>query len=128
MQVSIDDKSDFYSDTTRIEIVLNNLLSNAIKYADTNRPNPFVDVRVDTNDLGVTICVADNGEGIAPEYLPRIFEMFFRATNRSTGSGLGLYIVSEIVHKMGGTIEVDSKIGEGSNFVVTLPDLAKESC
>jgi signal transduction histidine kinase len=79
---------------------------------------------VERNGTGVTISVVDNGEGISAELIPRIFEMFFRATDRSTGSGIGLYIVSEMVNKMQGRIEVQSVKGEGSKFLVWLPDLS----
>jgi len=67
--------------------------------------------------------VSDNGEGIGGEFLPKIFDMFFRATKKSNGSGIGLYIVNEIVQKMKGSVEVESVKGEGSKFIVTLPDL-----
>jgi PAS domain S-box-containing protein len=113
----------FWGDGKRIAVILNNLISNAIKYADSERKNSFVEVSVDNSEKGVIICVSDNGEGIAKDYLPKIFDMFFRATQRSTGSGIGLYIVNEIVHKMEGTIEVTSVKGEGSKFMVTLPNL-----
>ena len=65
----------------------------------------------------------DNGQGIETKHLAKIFDMFFRATQNSTGSGIGLYIVKEIVQKMNGSIEVESSPGRGSKFFITLPDL-----
>lgn len=123
-KISIAPDLKFSSDGKRISIILNNLISNAIKYSDLRKRCSFVEVSVLKNGNGVTISVSDNGEGISNEYLPRIFEMFFRATSRSTGSGIGLYIVSEIVNKMQGKVDVKSVKGEGTEFQVWLPDLA----
>ena len=117
----------FSSDGKRISIILNNLISNAIKYADADKADPFVEVSVVRNGSGVTISVIDNGEGIESKYLLNIFDMFFRATQRSTGSGIGLYIVKEIVQKMNGTIEVESIPRQGTKFFITLPDLGRLS-
>lgn len=114
---------NFHSDSKRITVVLNNLISNAIKYADISKPDPYVEVRVDKSPDGVTICVADNGDGIDEEHLPKIFDMFYRATQKSSGSGIGLYIVNEITQKMKGTLKVESIKRVGSKFFVNLPNL-----
>jgi len=123
-KIDISPDLKFSSDGKRISIILNNLISNAIKYADTEKENPFVEVRVDRHVNGVTLCVIDNGQGIETKHLAKIFDMFFRATQNSTGSGIGLYIVKEIVQKMSGSIEVESSPGRGSKFFITLPDLS----
>jgi signal transduction histidine kinase len=60
--------------------------------------------------------------GIQKEKQSRIFEMYYRATDRSQGSGLGLFIVKEIILKLGGTIEVKSSLGAGSTFIIQIPD------
>jgi signal transduction histidine kinase len=72
---------------------------------------------------GVDILAQDNGIGISKENLNRIFEMFYRATSLSTGSGLGLYIVKETTDKLGGKIEVNSSPGEGSTFNLFIPNI-----
>jgi signal transduction histidine kinase len=64
--------------------------------------------------------VIDNGDGIDEKHLPRIFDMFYRGYEKSAGSGIGLYIAKEIVQKLQGSIEVRTKVGEGSEFVVEL--------
>lgn len=125
-RISIPADLKFTSDEKRISVILNNLVSNAIKYSDLRKKDSFVEVSVVKNGKGVVVCVSDNGEGISEEHLPRIFDMFFRATSRSMGSGIGLYIVNEMVNKMQGTVEVVSVRGEGSKFFVKLPDLAGE--
>ncbi len=121
--VTVSPDLNFRSDAKRISVILNNLISNAIKYSDVYKTNPFIEIKVDETAEGVTLCVADNGEGINDDQLPKIFEMFYRATQRSTGSGIGLYIVNEITQKLKGKIEVESKFGEGSKFYVRLPNI-----
>ena len=120
-KISVAPQLNFSGDRKRIEVILSNLISNAIKYADVSKPNPFVEVRVEKSDEGVLILVADNGEGIDELHVPKIFDMFYRATQLSTGSGIGLYIVNEMIQKMNGKIEVRSKKGIGSTFHIYLP-------
>ncbi len=116
-------RGPFYSDSKRLTIILNNLVANAIKYHNPSVENPFIEVRVEQNEQSVVILVSDNGNGIAAEHIDKIFQMFYRATEASKGSGLGLYIVRETVEKLSGTISVKSTLGEGSTFKVTLPSL-----
>ena len=70
---------------------------------------------------GAHITIADNGIGIKEAYLEKIFEMFYRATQKSNGSGIGLYIVKEAVDKLNGTITVESTFGEGTTFKLMFP-------
>ena len=119
--VTVSPDLNFRSDSKRISVILNNLISNAIKYAAVYKLNPYIEITISKTVEGVIICVGDNGEGINEEQLPKIFDMFYRATQLSTGSGIGLYIVSEITQKLKGKIEVESKFGEGSKFFVSLP-------
>jgi signal transduction histidine kinase len=67
--------------------------------------------------------VSDNGRGIHPEHIDNVFEMFYRATEDSQGSGLGLYIVKETVEKLQGTIYVRSTAREGTTFTLEIPNL-----
>ncbi|HEX5168021.1 MAG TPA: PAS domain S-box protein [Cyclobacteriaceae bacterium] len=121
--VSVKQENEFYSSPTRLNIIFNNLISNAIKYADIRKDDPYLKIDVKTGDRQVTISIADNGEGIPSESVPKIFDMFFRASSRGTGSGLGLYIVREAIRKLGGTVDVHSEYGKGTEFIVTLPNL-----
>jgi len=118
-------KEPFHSDGGRLTIVLQNVISNAIKYLDKEKVNPFVRIRVGDTPEGVQIEVEDNGIGIEEQYKDRIFEMFFRASERSYGSGLGLYITRQVVDKLNGNIRLDSKAGRGTNFMISLPDLVR---
>jgi len=102
----------FSSDPDRVKVILHNLISNAIKYADLSKPNPFLQIEVLSNNL----IVSDNGIGIEKEKQQKIFDMYYRGTDRSKGSGLGLFIVKEILLKIEGTVEVISAKGEGTTF------------
>lgn len=109
-------------DRGKILQVLNNLLSNAIKFSS---PESCVEIRAGQRGEWVTLSVRDEGRGIAPSELPLLFKKFSRTSTRPTGgeksTGLGLYIVSEIVKLHGGSISVESKPGKGSRFTVRLP-------
>jgi PAS domain S-box-containing protein len=109
------------TDITRLNVVLNNLISNAIKYHDPRKDNRFVKVSGKANDKSCYITIEDNGLGIVEEYQDKIFDMFYRASENSNGSGLGLYIVKETLEKINGRISFESKPMAGSKFVVELP-------
>ncbi len=113
------------TDGSRLKIVLSNLITNCIKYHNYGQENPKVEVNVqlDYEEKIAKIEILDNGLGIDESHLEQIFEMFFRASNNKvTGSGLGLYIVKDTINKIGGKIDVDSKLGEGTSFTITLFD------
>jgi PAS domain S-box-containing protein len=121
--IEIDQTIPFYTPTTRLEIILKNLISNAVKYADLRKTNPYLKVKVKCSPVAAEIRIEDNGEGIPEDAKPKIFDMFYRASANGTGSGLGLYIVKEAVQKIGGTIQVHSQFGAGTEFVVDVPNL-----
>ncbi len=106
-------------DRARLEQMVSHLLSNALKYG-AGKP---VQVRVETSAEQVRLCVTDEGIGIAPESLPRLFGRFQRAVSERHygGLGLGLYFTRQIVESLGGTISVRSAPGAGATFRVDLP-------
>lgn len=106
------------ADPVRTRQVLDNLLENAIKYSPEGGLI-VVQCRVDNRE--VTVSVADEGVGIAPEHLNRLFEKFYRVKTDLAGTGLGLPVASEIVEKQGGRIWASSTPGKGSTFCFTLP-------
>jgi signal transduction histidine kinase len=111
----------FFSDYTQLKIILGNLIGNAVKYHNVEQADPFIAVRFFSKQNELVIEVEDNGTGIAKQYQEKIFNMFFRASTQSEGTGLGLYIVGEAVVKLQGKIKVFSEVGKGSTFTVTLP-------
>lgn len=110
-----------HSDARRLRVIVTNLLSNAIRYSDLNKERPIVIIEGTASQKETVLVVEDNGQGIKAEHQTRVFDMFFRATENSKGSGLGLYIAKETVQRLGGTITLKSQLGSGSTFQVTLP-------
>lgn len=112
----------FYSDYSRLLIIFNNIISNAVRYRDSWKEDSWLKVRIHTTEESVHIQFSDNGVGIADEYVEKVFKMFFRANADSKGSGLGLYIVKSACEKLNGTIQVSSKLGEGTVFRIDIPN------
>ncbi|MTI41311.1 PAS domain-containing sensor histidine kinase [Fulvivirga lutimaris] len=110
------------TDATRVRIILNNIISNAIKYRSFHKENSLIDIEVHVNDKEAVISIEDNGEGIEESKLPHIFDMFYRATEKSVGSGLGLYIVKKVADKLNAIIDVTSEEWEGTTFKITIPN------
>jgi len=110
-------------DEVRVGVLLKNILSNAIKYSRSGIDDAHVHIRVDNTTEACLIAVKDNGEGIAEAHMSKVFDMFYRATNSSSGTGLGLYICKEVVDKLGGSIDLKSKPGVGTEVSVSLPQI-----
>jgi PAS domain S-box-containing protein len=119
----IKEKGTFYSDKARISVLLNNLISNSIRYYNPDASRPYVKITVATDEKSAEIRVEDNGIGINEEYHQKVFEMFYRVSESSSGSGLGLYIVKETIDKMKGDIAIDSHAGKGTTFRIAIPNL-----
>ncbi|HLU66369.1 MAG TPA: ATP-binding protein, partial [Kofleriaceae bacterium] len=119
------DQALLYADRERVQQVLFNLLGNAIKFTP---PDGVVGVEVVRHAPAaeIRIAVTDNGPGIPPDELPRIFERYWQGQPGRRGSGLGLYIAQGIVAAHGGRIWADSRLGEGSTFSFALPIAAEE--
>ncbi|MDX2196993.1 MAG: HAMP domain-containing sensor histidine kinase [Cytophagales bacterium] len=117
----IEQKSDFMSDPMMIYSVFQNIIENAIKYSDESKDIPFLKIQINSTDLKTVIKFEDNGIGIEDNINEKVFEMFFRATNQSSGNGLGLYIVKKSIEKLGGSINMLSKLGEGTTTIITFP-------
>ena len=111
-----------YSDPARLRQVIDNLLTNAIKYTERGGISINAELRRDAGLLRVEI--ADTGVGIDPDEMSRLFEPFYRSpqtANMAEGSGLGLAVVRSLVDLMGGTIRVDSRVGQGTSVTVEVP-------
>lgn len=117
----IDKDLSIRTDQYRMRIALTNLLANGIKYADTLKPDPFLAITGSITNNVLTITIEDNGIGIAADKLPKLFQMFYRATEKESGSGLGLYIAKESVEKLTGRIEINSVFKQGTTFTITIP-------
>lgn len=123
IRVKILQQEPFYSDLTKIRIILNNLISNAIKYRKTSEGLiSFINIYVTITEEEAKIIIEDNGEGISQDKLEKIFDMFYRASENSEGSGLGMYIVKNVIKKLNADIKVESEERKGTTFTVTVPN------
>jgi signal transduction histidine kinase len=122
IQVSVEGESQFYSDPERVEIIIDNVVRNAIHFFDSNKSRSFLQIQVVLSDKNAQLEFADNGIGIGQQHLENIFTMFYKASYVSKGAGLGLYIVKETISQLQGNITVESEIGFGSVFRVTIPN------
>ena len=120
-RIHLEQEEVFRSDDACLKIVLNNLLSNAFKYQQKNKSDKFVDLDIKVQKGIASIVVKDNGIGIDSGSISDIFNMFYRATSESTGSGFGLYNVKDALRKLNGDIKVTSQLREGTEFSVTIP-------
>jgi signal transduction histidine kinase len=105
-------------DRVRLGQVVENLLGNALKHGAEQGE---VVVRVEEREGEALLSVRDSGPGIGPEHVPHLFDRFYRASDRSPGLGLGLYISRILVEAHGGRIWVESQPGQGSTFTIALP-------
>ncbi|MBL0743251.1 sensor histidine kinase [Chryseolinea lacunae] len=129
VKVSLQGNSDiaWYSDLIRVKTVVANIFSNAIKYQDLQKQNPFIKIVANVTEEFCDICIEDNGIGIDPEYKEKIFDLFFRGTDQSQGTGLGLFIVKDTIERLKGTIEVRSEKGKGTAFRIRIPNQLHQS-
>ncbi|MDB5274615.1 MAG: rcsC [Chitinophagaceae bacterium] len=127
IQLSIPDDYVLYSDARRLKIIFNNILSNALRYYDPTKIQSHINITLRNHNRDVILVFEDNGIGIMTEHITKVFDMFYRATNQNTGSGLGLYIVKDTMDKLGGIIKIDSVNGEGTNIQLYIPKGETES-
>lgn len=110
-------------DAFRLDIICRNLISNAIKYADPNKEKAFISISGEVAHGILRLTFEDNGIGIKQEHQAKIFNMFYVTTHHNKGSGIGLYLVKEMINKLDGEINVHSANGVGSTFSVKIPTL-----
>jgi len=110
----------FISDPDRWQIIINNLISNGIKFARQN-VSSYISLQISREEDLLVVEYTDNGIGITNDQLKSVFQMFYRATTSSEGSGLGLYIVRQTTELLGGTIDVESQSMERTRFTIKVP-------
>lgn len=124
LTVQIEGNSSFCNDAFRLTVILKNIITNAVKYMNVEAAQSYLHFGIEIKAANILIKVADNGIGIEEEYIDKIFNMFFRATTSSQGSGLGLYIVKQAIEKLNGSIRVESTRGKGTVFKIELPNFS----
>ncbi len=112
------------SDESRIRIILNNLLMNALKFVDDTKTENIVKISINSTHEKTLISIEDNGVGIDETNHDKIFDMFYRGSHKNAGSGVGLYVAGEALKKINGNIKVISNLGQGSVFILEIPNLA----
>lgn len=112
------------TDVDRLNVILDNLITNAVLYRKTEDPDAFVQITTAKTANGISIQIADNGQGIPEKHLSKIFDMFYRANVESEGSGLGLYMVKEAISDINSEISLQSEVGVGTTFHLLIRDLA----
>jgi signal transduction histidine kinase len=120
--IAIEGEYSICTDQRRVKVILNNLISNAVKYLDPNKENRKIQIKAKIGKSEFEISVIDNGIGIDEKHIDKVFNMFYRATEISKGSGLGLYIVGETVKVMNGQIKLNSIKEMGTTVTIQLPN------
>ena len=120
--ISIRQDVPFVSDRNRIAVLLGNMISNSIQYHRTGIQS-HLKIQIEVNPEKALITISDNGLGIGREHLDKIYNMFYRASEKSQGSGLGLYIVKETITKLSGKIDMHSELNVGTIFKIEIPNL-----
>lgn len=122
--VNVTQPVDFFTDENRFQVLLSHLISNAIIFQDDKKEEKHIGIHVMLNTEVCIIKISDNGIGIKEEVRSEIFQLFYRGSEQSKGTGVGLYIAKEILNKVGGTILVNSEWRKGSSFLISIPNLA----
>ena len=119
-EADLDDGVLVQADESMMEIVWNNLFSNALKFTEAGGS---ISVQLVTQDRNAKVTVTDTGCGMSQDVMARVFDKFYQGdtSHASQGNGLGMALAQRVVERAGGTISVDSEIGKGTSFTVTLP-------
>ena len=118
------DLATVHIDRSKLRMVVECLVNNAIEFTDQG----FVRIAADDHKDGVLITIADSGSGIPPEDMSKLFDAFFQGDNAKggRGNGLGLHLVRRLIDTLDGTVEVESKLAEGSTFRIRIPSQKRE--
>ena len=121
MKINIDmhQQKEFYGDERMIYSIVQNMIENAFKYRDQDKNPSTLDITIHTDKQRTKLEFKDNGLGISDDLKDKVFDMFFKANELSSGTGLGLYLVKLSVQKMGGTLNLQTEKGKGSLFTIT---------
>jgi PAS domain S-box-containing protein len=120
-QLKVNGNPQIAADKMRLATILKNVITNGVKYRKKRAVPSYISINVaNTKDI-CRITISDNGEGISVENQAKVFNMFYRASTSSSGTGLGLYICKEMVTKLGGEIILSSDLSIGTTIEITLP-------
>jgi signal transduction histidine kinase len=120
-KIDVDPNIKFEAEWALINTVMQNLIENGIKYARIEDNKPYIEITVKDHGSKVTITTTDNGIGMDKETVDKIFTMFFRVNRTIEGTGLGLHILKRAIERLNGEVDVESELGKGTTFKITLP-------
>ncbi|MDB5274370.1 MAG: arcB, partial [Chitinophagaceae bacterium] len=118
IDINIQQEKDFYGDEKMLYSVFQNMIENAFKYRDQTKRPSTLEVSIISDKQKTKIEFKDNGLGIDPDLKDKVFDMFFKANEQSSGTGLGLYLVKLSIQKMGGHVYLQTSKGQGSLFTI----------
>lgn len=116
-----------HADKGRLHTILRNLITNGFKYRKKEITDPYVKIIYTNKGNRFSIIIEDNGQGIAHESLGRVYDMFYRGSSTAPGTGLGLYICKEMLQKMGAEYLLESSLGKGTRFTISLQEPVMET-
>lgn len=120
-KIEVDQNIQYAAEWALINTIIQNLIENGIKYARTENNKPYINISVNETSSAINIKASDNGIGMDEETVKNVFSMFFRANRNIQGTGLGLHILKRAIEKLSGEVSIESELGKGSTFTVTLP-------
>ena len=109
------------TDRPRLHVILKNIITNSVIFQRMNCSKHAITISLHKNQKGIQISIEDNGHGIKEEHMPNVFKMFFRGSEKSKGSGLGLYIARQFLNRLGGSIFIRSIYDQGTMITIQLP-------
>ncbi|MBU0954974.1 MAG: HAMP domain-containing histidine kinase [Spirochaetes bacterium] len=121
INLNIPESISWYGYPGMLSQIVSNLLMNTLAHAYPDKRAGSIELSADVQNDDILLLYSDDGSGIGPDNMARIFQPFFTTRREQGGTGLGLYIVYNIVSKLGGSIKCESKPGEGVRFIMTLP-------
>jgi signal transduction histidine kinase len=122
--IVVNQSASLYGDRNCLRIILSHLLANAVAYQDDKKRKKQIDISVKINSTSCLVSIRDNGIGMQERIMSKMFQLFFRGSEKSAGAGVGLYIVHEVIGRVGGTITARSKPAKGSCFTFSIPNLS----
>ena len=120
LEIEVVGEPVIYSDKQRLSTLVKNIIGNSVKYKKLGNNDSYVKFSLVNKEEEILLKFEDNGIGMSEKTLSKMWDMFYRGTNQSTGTGLGLYICKEIINKLGGKIEVKSELKVGSEISIIL--------
>jgi signal transduction histidine kinase len=121
---SITQEVKFYSNKMELNSIILNIISNSLKFYDSKKTASFVNIDINVNESDARISIKDNGIGISKDFFSKIFDVNFQVNkNPKFGSGIGLHLVQKTVQLLNGDIKVNSELGVGTEFIITIPNI-----